>query len=75
MNHFIELNSDKTYRNILFFIGSVKSLPKLTPSSIQNNGKRTSGNVFMISTCGTGFTSKLNCKRLAADNGLPVSFD
>lgn len=63
-----------TYKKSEFLILLVKSRPKCAPSSTQNNGKITSGIVFMISTSGIGFTSKLNCNRLAADNGLPVNY-
>lgn len=61
-----------TYKNNLFFIGSVKSLDKCAPSSIQKIGNTISRKPFIISTSGMGTTSKLNCKRLAADSGVPV---
>lgn len=61
-----------SYQNIVFN-GLIISLSRITPSSTQKNGKITSGKFFIISICGIGFTSRLNCKRLAADNGVPVN--
>lgn len=64
----------ETYRKSEFLILLVKSRPKRTPSSIQNIGRITLGIFFMISTSGIGFTSRDNCMRFAADNGLPVNY-
>lgn len=51
----------------------MKSRPKCALSSTQNSGRITDGIFFIISISGIGFTSKLNCNRFAADNGVPVN--
>lgn len=64
----------KTYENSDAFNLVVYGLPKWALSSTQNIGRITSGMFFIHSTSGIGFTSKLNCKRFAADNGVPVTY-
>lgn len=68
-----QFSSHSTYKYSEFLIAFVNSRSKWILSSTQNIGKTTSGIVFMISISGIGFTSRENCNRLSAHNGVPVN--
>lgn len=66
--------SIENYKKSVFFMWSVISLSKQTLSSTQNSGNTIFGIVFIHSMFDIGFISKLNCKRLANVNGVPVNW-
>lgn len=61
-----------TYKNSVNFNWLTMSLPMSTLSSTQKTGNINSGIVRINGTLSIGFTSILNCIRLAARNGVPV---
>lgn len=60
-----------TYKKTFFFNISVHVLSKLAASSTQKSGMVSVRKFFITSISGTGITDRLNCRRLAADSGVP----